>query len=110
MASANHSEQKGQDWGEEREGTQPLALWPTPLPQGVDPRPRVDICSPLPTPCTDYGSQQEAGAGGNPGGADQGRLEVRTAKTPPFHTCSHTACRALRGGEVVWPNSGHPQL
>lgn len=35
MASANHSEQKGQDWGwgeNEREGTQPLALWPTPLP------------------------------------------------------------------------------
>lgn len=25
MASANHSEQKGQDWGEEREGTQTLA-------------------------------------------------------------------------------------
>lgn len=33
MASANHSEQKGQDRaGVEREGTQSRALWPSPLP------------------------------------------------------------------------------
>lgn len=31
MASANHLEQKGQDWGEGREGTQSLAPWPSPL-------------------------------------------------------------------------------
>lgn len=43
MASANHSEQKGQDWGEEREGTRSL-------PQGVDPSPRVGTCSLLPHP------------------------------------------------------------
>lgn len=32
MASANHLEQEGQDLGEERQGTRPLALQPTPLP------------------------------------------------------------------------------
>lgn len=35
MASANHSEQKGQAWGEERERTQPLPSGPSlsrPLP------------------------------------------------------------------------------
>ena len=40
MASANHSEQKGQDWGEERKGQGPWPCGPPlsqPFPQGLTP-------------------------------------------------------------------------
>lgn len=53
MASANHLEQKGQDWGggQGRDpGPRPIAQ-PSRLLQGADPRPRGGICGPLPTPC-----------------------------------------------------------
>lgn len=41
MASANHSEQKGQDGGRRGEGPRPLPTLCQPLPQGVDLGPRA---------------------------------------------------------------------
>ena len=51
MASANHSEQKGQDWGEERKGPGPWPHGPPPpaLPSGADPsleEPSAAPCGP----------------------------------------------------------------
>ena len=49
MASANHSEQKGQDSGEERKGPSPWPCGPPlsqPCPQGVDPSPEEASADP----------------------------------------------------------------